>query len=97
MLITLRHKATGLDITIRTEGFDPDEPVIPIIESDNETLKETLLYDLNNASGVYGHLIDTQSTTNLDLATAARKLEYFDFDFIDQEIEPSQLPEEANT
>jgi|688.fasta_scaffold1651384_1 hypothetical protein len=97
MLITLNHKATGVQATISTEGFDPDETVKPIIDADNPDLRELLINELNDSSGIFGHLIDIESTTNLDLAAAARKLEYFDFVSIDREIEPSNLPEDVNT
>jgi hypothetical protein len=97
MLITLNHKIIGTQATISTDGFDPDEPVKPVIRSDNPILKKSLISELNNSSGIFGHLLDIESTTNLDLAAAARKLEYFDFISIDQEIEPSDLPDDVNT
>lgn len=97
MLITLNHKVTGIQATISTEGFDPDEIVKPIIKSDNSNLKELLIADLNSSTGIFGHLLDVESTTNLDLSSAARKLEYFDFVSIDRDIEPSDLPNNVNT
>ena len=97
MLITLNHKATGIQATISTDNFDPDEPVKPTITSDNPILRESLINELNSSSGIFGHLLDIESTTNLDLLAASRKLEYFDFISVDQEIEPSNLPDDVNT
>lgn len=95
MLINLKHRTTGAIAFIETDGYDPDEPVTPVINSDK--LEELLTYELNNSSGFYGHLININSTTNLDLSAATRKLPSFEFISIDQEVEPTNLPEEVQT
>jgi hypothetical protein len=97
MLITLNHKTTGLQATISTDSFDPDEPVKPRIASDSSDLDYILQSELGTSTGVYGHLMDIESTTNLDLYAATKKLKHFHFVSIDQEIEPSDLPENVNT
>ena len=92
MKITLVHKVTILEATITTNHDDPDEVVTVIFGGAHF---EQLLHELSKSYGHYGHLIDTESTTNLDLQSAAHKLPSFELKSIEPEIKPRPLPEGA--
>lgn len=97
MLITLKDRNSDKLVTIETEGYDPDDPVIPQIVSDNLKLVDKLEKELNDSNGIYGHLLNTEGTTNLDLCYAVNTLPSFELVSFDQEIVPNPIPEDINT
>ncbi len=92
MIITLRHKTTQEIITISTDSSDADEPVTFTTDGNH---KDMLMHELSESYGHYGHGIDLEETTNLDLQAAAYKLPTFEVVSIAPVITPNQLPEGA--
>ncbi len=97
MKINLEHAVTESRVIIETEHDDPDEPVKPRFASDSSDAILIAKDEFNEASGHYGHLIDIESTTNLDLATAARQLPSFKLISVEPEIKANPIPPGANT
>ncbi len=101
MKINLRYKETGTEIIIETQHNDPDDPVKLDFRAKNQeeqlivdALKNnTLKIEIESQYGHYGHGIELNSTTNLDLAIAVRSLPSFELISIDPRIMPSPLPE----
>lgn len=92
MIITLKHKYTQEEHTIQTEGNDPDKPVTPTITGGSI---DTLRSELSESYGHYGHTIDLESTTNLDLQAAVHALPSFEAVSIKPAIAPNPLPENS--
>lgn len=90
MKITLKHKYTLEPHAIATEGSDPDEPVSPTLMGES---LNTLRSELSASYGHYGHTIDLDSTTNLDLQAAVYGLPSFEVVSIEPAIAPNPLPE----
>lgn len=86
----------GKNVIILTPHNDPDEPVRPKFSGD--MIAAFAVKDaLNGATGHYGHLIDMNSTTNLDLQAAlytGREWKVID---ITPQIKPNPLPPGVTT
>lgn len=93
MKITLSHKQFPQVIhTISTPHNDPDKLVNPSLAGiDLNTLKA----ELSQAYGHYGHTIDLENTTNLDLQAASYKLPSFEVVSVEPAIAPNPLPDNA--
>lgn len=92
MIIELQHKITKRQIVIETEVEDADSLTTMSFDGQHQ---EVLIYELSQSYGYYGHRVDIEQTTNLDLAAAVRKLPSFEVISIDPEPNPSGLPEGA--
>lgn len=105
MKINLRYKVTGTEIIIETQHNDPDESIEIDFRAKNQEEQlvadalgaNTLKYEIERQHGFYGHRIELDSTTNLDLAHAVRSLPSFDLISIEPQIKPSPLPEGVQT
>jgi hypothetical protein len=101
MQIDLLHQGTQVTVILSTEGNSPDVPVRPRITAKTEDstikshLEDRLRQELNNSIGFYGHTIDIESVTNLDLSAGARSLSSFKMVSIKPKITPSALPKGA--
>lgn len=99
MKINLEHKFGRL--ILETTHNDPDKKVSPTIkiEASSEEFKKSIKLDWQREteylSGFYGHLVDINLTTNLDLGAAVRQLSSFKIISIEPEIKPNPLPEGA--
>lgn len=100
MNITLSYMVALGTVEIETPDNEPDTRFKPTIRFSSEAgfdLKdlETLFYnDLRNASGMFGHVFDINSTTNLDLSAAVSSLQLFDVESMKPPvIEAKELPE----
>ncbi len=92
MIVELKHKITGRQIIIETDVDDADSPTSFKMDGQHQ---EALQHELGQSYGHYGHVLDIEQTTNLDLAAAVRKLPSFDVVSIDPEPTASDLPEGA--
>ena len=96
MKITLNHSLGQLIVT--TPNDDPDEVVTPELSSDSEAgelLEELFKAALEDSAGHYGHVIDSDNVSNLDLQAACYKLNEFEVAEVEPPISPSELPEGA--
>jgi hypothetical protein len=96
MKIILIHSLGQLTVT--TPNNDPDEIVAPELASDSEAselLEELFKAALEDSAGHYGHIIDPDNVSNLDLQAACYKLDEFEVVEIEPPITPSELPEDA--
>lgn len=90
-------------VTITTDHNDPDEIVYPQIsvESGNNKIQkhieERLRAEINRGSGFYGHTMDFDNTTNLDLSAAVTSLSSFEVISIEPKITPNPLPDGVKT
>lgn len=94
MKIILNHSLGQLTVT--TPNDDPDEVVKPEISTDSEAsdlLQEIFQLALEDSAGHYGHIIDPNNVSNLDLQAACYKLEDFEVVEIKPRISPNPLPE----
>jgi hypothetical protein len=108
MLFKLRHTTTAIEIELRTESDDPDQiqPLfVQITKTGNDwvdkEVERSLLEELSNSRGVYGHLVDPLALTNADLSVAIShkgmeiaKLPSFEITET-QVVTPQPLPEGA--
>lgn len=95
MNIELKHKPTQETIAIVTPNNDPDTLIKPTY-SDPEF--PDLLPELRETYGFYGHLINPESVTNMDLMAACSKLPSFEIVSLDNEgMTASSLPEGVQT
>jgi len=83
-------------VIIKTPHNDPDAPVAPRIIGDVFAVND-VREALNGAAGFYGHLIDIDKTTNLDLQSAIRLSRKWEVIYSTPEIEPNPLPPGAVT
>jgi hypothetical protein len=93
MRIELKHKPLRTLITITTEHDDPDKSITPKFTSEDKKNIPYLQHDLNRCYGHYGHGIELESTTNLDLRAAVHQLK--DYEIIKMEPEvmrPNPIP-----
>lgn len=95
MKISVRHKITRDVLEIRTASNNPDTPVKPAYPSHPST--EVLKSELRSQSGFYGHTIDPDNTTNLDLYVALKNLETFALESATPVPKPNPLPEGVQT
>lgn len=100
MKVKLKHELGA--VTLTTPHNLPDDQVSPQIEIEaSEDLKEIIKRDFERETqfihGFYGHGVDINSTTNLDLGAALRNLPSFELVSIEPEIEPSPLPDGVQT
>ncbi|BAZ39429.1 hypothetical protein NIES4101_53820 [Calothrix sp. NIES-4101] len=105
MRIDLAHSLGLGKLAVLTPHNEPDKPISlefafadDTEEDMQEFLEEVFLRELSQARGHYGHLIDPEKTTNLDLISGVRNLE--SFTFISQEpeaIAPNPLPENVQS
>jgi len=92
MILKLRHKQTGEEIVIETPHDDPDRSFQFSYSGDySQALKTELL----ESYGHYGHGIELEAITNLDLQAAAYKLPSFEVVNVQPQINPSALPQGA--
>ena len=95
MKLEVTHNITGEAIAITTDSSSPDEPVTPKYEQ--HPLTASLLLELGQASGYYGHIINVDRTTDLDLHAACQKLESFSLKSADPVPVAKPLPEDAQS
>lgn len=86
----------GKIVVIKTPHNDPDVPVAPSITGDVFAVN-AVREILNGATGFYGHLINIDSTTNLDLHSAINSAQEWDVVYIRPTIYPLPLPPGAVT
>lgn len=85
----------GGTVEITTPHNDPDRPVSPTYTGESEVV-QILKEELSESYGHYGHILDPDNTTNLDLQAAiALKGKPWEVIEIEPRIEPAELPEGA--
>ncbi len=104
MKIELEHNFGFGKLTISTPHNDPDKSVSPVIEIKaispdlEESIRNTLQQEVEESHGFYGHLMNLERTSNLDLSASVRKLPSFKVISVEPaEIKPNPLPEGAVT
>lgn len=90
MKITVR--LGRLNVTVETPHHDPHAPIVPEY-SGQERDVEYFLDDLEGSYGYYGHILDIENTTNLDLYAAIAKLEHWEILEIDIIPQAKPLPD----
>ena len=86
MKIELKHKELGYNVAIATPHNDPDQTFS--LKLEDIWLKK----ELGNAYGYYGHGINLDNISNLDLAIAVKTLPSFTVVNIEPKIKPNLLP-----
>jgi hypothetical protein len=86
MKIIFRHKELDYEVAIATPHDDPDK-TFPL-ETDDGILKR----DIGEGYGFYGHSIDIDNISNLDLQAVGRKLSSFEVVSVEPTIAPHRLP-----
>lgn len=89
MLIILRDPLDE-NLEIKTEHDDPDRQVTLTILGQSRNL---FLKELSNSYGYYGHTINPETTSNLDLTVACHKLPSFKVEKIEPQISVRPLSE----
>ena len=95
MKLNVKSNVTSEAIAITTSSDDPDQIVIPNYE--DHPLTVSLRAELSKASGYYGHILNPDRTTNLDLHAACQKLENFTLESADPVPVAKPLPEDVQS
>lgn len=95
MKLSVKHNVTQEAIAVTTALDDADSPVTPKYEQ--HPLTVSLRLELSQASGYYGHTMNPDRTTNLDLHAACQKLTSFTLDSADPVPVAKPLPEDTQS